>query len=178
MKQKLISILLLILLLPVNNSHAVSSVEQNGDILQIVVPLAGLGTTLAYEKDNSGSKQFFKAFATSQLITYSLKALTQKTRPNGSCCASFPSGHTSAAFMGASFIQHRYGWKYAVPAYIAASYVGYSRVYAQQHYVEDVLAGAMIGVLSSHYLVSPYKNIQILPVVEQNRLSLLLHWQW
>jgi hypothetical protein len=30
--------------------------------------------------------------------------------------------------MGASFIHERYGLKYAIPAYVAASFVGYSRV--------------------------------------------------
>jgi membrane-associated phospholipid phosphatase len=32
---------------------------------------------------------------------------------------------------------------------IAAILVGYSRIYLAQHFLDDVLAGAMIGVLSA-----------------------------
>ncbi len=56
--------------------------------------------------------------------------ITHKERPNGACCESFPSGHTSTAFMGMAFIHERYAWKYAVHAYISTAYVGHTRVHA------------------------------------------------
>lgn len=64
---------------------------------------------------------------------------------------SFPSGHTSTAFTTAlllSFIVRR---KFAVFFFpVVAFLVGYSRVYLAQHFVTDVLAGSLIGLVSAY----------------------------
>ena len=134
------------------------NIEKTGDILQVLIPAIGLGSTILYEEDLNGTKQFFKSLVTTQLITESLKIVTKKQRPNGECCKSFPSGHTSSAFMGAAFIHKRFGWEYSIPAYVGATFVGYSRVQAEKHFVEDVFAGAAVGILSSFYFTNPYKG--------------------
>ena len=95
-----------------------------------------------------------------------------KERPNNGNNDSFPSGHTSTAFQGAAFIQKRYGWKYGAPAYVAASFVGYSRVEADKHHLEDVIAGAAIGILSSYYFTTPYKGVVIAPIANNGVLGL------
>jgi len=60
--------------------------------------------------------------------------------------ASFPSGHTAAAFALAAALQgeSRAGW---VPwvAYPVATLTGWSRVRDQRHWASDVLAGAALG---------------------------------
>ena len=112
---------------------AMGDAGETGDILSLVIPSIAIGETLFYEKDREGTVEFLKAFGSAQLLTEVLKKTIRKRRPNGSCCDSFPSGHSSRAFSGASFIHKRYGFKYSVPAYIAASYVGYSRVDADKH---------------------------------------------
>tara|TARA_R110001583_G_scaffold3965_4_gene23844 strand:+ start:3076 stop:3630 length:555 start_codon:yes stop_codon:yes gene_type:complete len=163
-KQKIGLFVIFILFLPIQvQANAQNQVSKNGDILQIAIPLLGFGSTLVFEDGFEGSTQFLKAFATSQLTTLALKKITQQQRPNGDCCDSFPSGHTSTAFMGASFIQYRYGWKYSVPAYIAATYVGYSRVHTNQHYTRDVIAGAAVGIISSYFMTTKYKGFSITP---------------
>jgi len=149
-------------------SLAGMNTEQTGTALQILIPAVGLGSTLFYEKGNEGLLQFGKAFLTSQLITYGLKKTVHERRPNGICCKSFPSGHTSAAFMGAAFIQKRYGWNYAIPAYLGATYVGYSRVQSKNHYLKDVVAGAVIGTLSSFYFTRPYDTAYTISLREEN----------
>ena len=58
---------------------------------------------------------------------------------------SFPSSHTSASFCGASLVHMAYGYKWAIPFYIAASTVGICRIYIDRHYIHDVIAGAMLG---------------------------------
>lgn len=93
-------------------------------------------------------------------MTHGLKRTIDKERPNGGR-HSFPSGHTSAAFQGASFIHKRYGAKYAIPAYVGATFVGYSRIQADKHDMTDVLAGAAIGTLSSWYFTKEYGNATI-----------------
>ncbi len=154
-----------------------SATEKYGDILQILIPLTGYGATF-YMKDTQGRNQFYKSFLTTVAITQGLKLTVNKQRPNGSGEDSFPSGHTSAAFQGAAFIEQRYGWKYGLPAYAAATYVGYSRVKAKQHYTVDVLAGAAIGTLSSYYFTTAYKNITMMPYVENNGAGVNLSMLW
>ena len=153
-------------------------VEDYGDTLQGVILGAGLGSAVFHEEGSEGTVQFLKSFAVSQVVTEGLKRVTDKTRPDGNCCKSFPSGHTSKAFMGATFIHRRYGWKYAVPAYIAAAYVGYSRVEADKHYWEDVVAGAAIGIVSSWFLTTPYKNLEITPLVGNGVYGVHISKSW
>ena len=125
-----------------------SSIERVGDFLQVGLPLGALGIT-EFTKDLDGKSQFWKSFLVSNSTTYLLKIIVEKERPNGNCCESFPSGHTTAAFSGAMFIQKRYGSKYGVPSLLLASFVGYSRVYAKKHYWIDVACGAAIGIFSN-----------------------------
>ena len=70
---------------------------------------------------------------------------------------SMPSGHTALAFAVATTAALEYKkWYIAVPAFIWAGAVGYSRMYLGVHYFSDVMTGAAIGVGSaflSQYLV-------------------------
>ena len=157
-------------------ARAASDIEVAGDVLQILIPSIAYGTTL-YLDDSEGESQMYQSFFTNLGITYTLKISINRTRPNGGD-HSFPSGHTSAAFQGAGFIHARYGWKYAIPAYISASFVGYSRVYANKHYTSDVLAGAAIGALSSFYFATPYKDINIQPTANNGKYGLQVSTTW
>ncbi|WP_055731858.1 hypothetical protein [Agarivorans gilvus] len=88
-------------------SHADTWVEI-GDYTQVILPLGGLGLSLA-KGDTTGTLQLTKSFATSFTITQSIKWVVDKRRPNFTTNNSFPSGHTTAAFSGASFLHTRYG---------------------------------------------------------------------
>ncbi|VAX12687.1 Membrane-associated phospholipid phosphatase [hydrothermal vent metagenome] len=154
-----------------------SQVEKAGDILQVLIPLSAYGTTF-YMHDTQGTNQFYKSFLSTFVITHALKIAVNEKRPGNNGGQSFPSGHTSAAFQGAAFIQLRYGWKYALPAYAAASFVGWSRIRANKHYPVDVFAGAAIGILSNYYFTSPYKGATLTPYVEKDTLGLSLSMKW
>ena len=125
-----------------------SSIERAGDILQIALPITALSSTYVL-KDKDSRIEFWKSYLSSISLTYLLKYTINKKRPNGDCCESFPSGHTTAAFSGAMFFQKKYGFKYGIPSLLLASFVGYSRVYAQKHYWEDVIVGGTIGIISN-----------------------------
>ncbi len=160
-------------------AHAKSTIEKYGDIGQILIPLTAYGATY-YLDDVEGRQQFYKSFLTTFLITHGLKLTVKKKRPNNNGSQSFPSGHTSAAFQGAAFIQKRYGWKYGLPAYVAASFVGYSRVEdeSRKHDLVDVLAGGSIGILSSYYFTTEYKNITLTPYAQTDTIGVNFSMRW
>ncbi len=145
-----------------------SDFEVAGDITQILLPISAATYSLCL-KDYEGIKQFSYAFSSSLATTYALKYSVNRTRPDGTDY-SFPSGHTTAAFSAASFIHFRYGWGKAIPAYVLASYVGYSRVRADRHYQSDVYAGAIIATGFSYLYTTHYapKDLQIVPLVGKN----------
>ncbi|MGL4761715.1 MAG: phosphatase PAP2 family protein [Sarcina sp.] len=71
---------------------------------------------------------------------------------------SFPSGHASAAFVGA-FILAYYFKKWSVPVYLLAIAIAVSRPFLLVHYPTDVIAGAIIGIISSILAFFFYKVI-------------------
>ncbi len=156
-----------ILIIGLLGSHVVlakSNTELLGDILSLSIPTIAYGTTL-YQEDELGQTEFYKSYGTALGTAVVLKAMVSEERPDKSNNRSFPSGHTASAISGATFIHKRYGIKYAIPAYIGAIYTGYSRVHSQKHFIHDVLAGAILGSVSSWYFTTSYKNIEIHPKV-------------
>ncbi len=158
-----------------SNSFASNQIERAGDIIQIALPLTALGMTIR-EGDSEGRTQFYKAFSATLGTTYALKYSINRTRPNGAGY-SFPSGHTSVAFSGASFIHRRYGFKKAGIAYLSAAFVGWSRIQANKHYPSDVVAGAILGTASSFYFGTD-KSTNITAFKDGKTLGLNLAYSW
>lgn len=64
---------------------------------------------------------------------------------------SFPSGHTSTAFTLALLLALIINKNWAAIFFpLVAFFIGYSRVYLAQHFVTDVLAGMIVGFISSY----------------------------
>ncbi len=132
------------------------TIELSGDIVQYALPTIAAISTIYLKDGTKPGLQFTKSLATAIFATHVLKFGIDKERPNGGSL-SFPSGHTSAAFSGAAFIEKRYGLKWGVPCYVLASYVGWTRVDALKHDWVDVSFGAVLGVLSAYTFTKPYK---------------------
>jgi membrane-associated phospholipid phosphatase len=116
-----------------------------------------------------------ESLADAEILTVVVKAVTRRTRPSSippggdfsdtwfktgwgssfSGAASFPSGHTIAAFSVATVIARRYGSHHWVPwvAYGLAGLVGFSRVTNQAHFPSDVFLGAALGYSVSRFAV-------------------------
>jgi hypothetical protein len=95
-------------------------------------------------------------------ITQLLKKLTHVSRPNGGTL-SFPSGHTSNAFSGATVLFHEYrdyNLLIAGSGYLFSTATGALRVTNNAHWVPDVLVGAGIGIIVTNlvYYLEPLKN--------------------
>jgi hypothetical protein len=114
--------------------------------------------------------------ATSHLIMGltmgSLKKSTKIERPDGSSFDSFPSGHTTIAFVGAEFLYQEYKdvsiW-YGVSGYIVAAGTGAFRVVNNRHWFTDVVAGAGIGILSTKAAYWLYPTINKLFASKNNK---------
>jgi hypothetical protein len=48
----------------------------------------------------------------------------------------------------ATALERHFGWRYAVPVYVFASYVSMSRLHDNVHYLSDVTAGAAVGIIA------------------------------
>jgi membrane-associated phospholipid phosphatase len=114
---------------------------------------------LVFVLDAAGMKGKYKP--QTQLIMYGMgvigtaavvqpmKRIIGRERPNGNDQRSFPSGHTSTAFAAAEFLNQEYGKKYpwvSVAGYATAGLTGYLRLYNDEHWLGDILAGAAIGM--------------------------------
>jgi len=147
-------------------THADSGLETSGNILHLAIPTAALVSSIIHEPDYDGAIQLVKSVGVSRVAVESLKFAFPNERPDHSGDDAFPSGHSADTFAAATFIQRRYGWRWAVPAYMAALYVGYTRVESDKHENEDVLAGAAIGIASGLIFSDRYSGVSISPVVD------------
>jgi membrane-associated phospholipid phosphatase len=75
--------------------------------------------------------------------------------------ASFPSGHTSAAFAAATVLMRELNAAHPRARWIAgplllgsATFVGFSRVYDKQHWPSDVVVGAALGSITGYEVVA------------------------
>ena len=134
-----------------------TAVEKIGDYAQFVPAIASLATIIG-KGDKEGFWQFTKAMGGNLAATWTLKYAIDKRRPEGRLDGhAFPSGHTSFAFQGASYLQRRYGWTYGIPAYVVAVFVAYSRLEGinTRHDGWDVLGGIITGIGSTYLFTTP-----------------------
>lgn len=92
---------------------------------------------------------------TAGIVVQSMKRIVRRERPYGNDFNSFPSGHTSTAFVAAEFLHQEFGhhspW-ISVAGYTTAAATGYMRLYNNQHWMADVLAGAALGMASTKFI--------------------------
>lgn len=83
------------------------------------------------------------------MVVQTTKRVTQLRRPDGFGNNTFPSGHTSTAFVAAEFLNQEYGARsplISAAGYLMASAVGYMRIYNNRHWFRDIVSGAGIGM--------------------------------
>lgn len=149
------------------------TVSSIGAIAPVALPVALFATGLVVRQSewtNLG-REGVEAFALSGVATTLIKGLVGRERPsvaNGdidvykpgqgfanNAFASFPSGHTTVAFAVATALAagtvddtrwvHR---TVSILGYTGATAVGLSRMYTNNHWASDVVAGAAIGITS------------------------------
>lgn len=102
------------------------------------------------------------AYATMGIAVNGIKVAAREQRPDSPARNSFPSGHTATAFMGAEFMRREYAHKspwLAYSGYAVATVTGLLRIYNDRHWVNDVVAGAAIGIASTKLAYWLYPRI-------------------
>lgn len=84
---------------------------------------------------------------------------------------SFPSSHAARAFAAAAVFSDHYPQPVPFIAYSAASLIGLSRIYLDEHYSSDVFAGAALGFAMGKALSWRHQNHQkqwmVLPMLPE-----------
>ena len=135
------------------NIHVPTSVDSNMKWVPLLamwlLDITGMKTR------NKWTKQILLVSASQAvrtLITKPVKKATEQVRPDSFRHNSFPSGHTSTAFAGAEILRMELKDNYpalSYTGYAAAATTAFLRLYNNKHWLSDVVAGAVIGVVST-----------------------------
>lgn len=115
---------------------------------------AGYGMNLFGFKGRHDVADATIIFATAYILleasTFAIKIPVHSPRPNLKNNNSFPSGHTAIAFCGAELLRREY-WHVSpwigIGGYAVAACTGFMRLYNNAHWLNDVIAGAGLGIL-------------------------------
>lgn len=119
-------------------------------IVQVPVILGAYAWSLHRQDD--GLHDFItttiSVYTINGLATVAVKGIANTDRPsdewNGGKFG-FPSFHTSSSFAMAAVVEEYYGCRAALPAYVLAGLIGWSRIDEQDHDLSDVVFGAAMG---------------------------------
>lgn len=87
-------------------------------------------------------------------VTQGLKNMIKEKRPNGEDGKSFPSGHTSIAYLSATVLSREYGYIspwISIGGYGCATATQFLRMRHNNHWINDTFVGAGIGMLSANF---------------------------
>ena len=175
-----------------------ATAQHHGDALDDVLqhtPMATVFILKASEEvglaDSCYSRSTWAGLALTAVATYTLSTATAyglkqvvgELRPDKSDRRSFPSGHATYAFAGATMLHHEYGhvspW-ISIGGYGVAALTAVDRVRRDRHYLHDVCVGAAIGIAATeltYYLrkkLIKSKNIDL--SFSGQTFDLAVHW--
>ena len=148
----------------VSSDHPLGKYSKLGDLLGKSVPnlayVIAMGSDYLLTKDQLAldrSILMAKATIYSGAVTNIIKTSARETRPNGGSY-SFPSGHATVAFAFSSLVTMEHSLPWGIAANAMATFVGFSRMNDNAHYLHDVLAGATIGTMYGIGVYNAFQN--------------------
>jgi membrane-associated phospholipid phosphatase len=174
-----------------NKSSFNDFISQFDKSFSVTIPLVGILGTYGYglafkdPKIRNLGLQLMESCAYSGVITVALKSIVGRSRPyidkgnmewnpftTNNDHLSFPSGHATLSFafctVMANHIDNIY-WK--IGWYSAAAVVSAARIYHDQHWLSDVLAGSAIGYFIGDYVSKHPENLseqEVRPISDFN----------
>jgi membrane-associated phospholipid phosphatase len=137
---------------------AMSGLSSAADYSRISLVVAGLLATAGPSGRRAAKSGLVALGLTAAIVNAVIKPLAGRRRPDAAAAAvpiarrvempssaSFPSGHSAAAFAFAGGVGRELPWAGAAMAVVATT-VAYSRVHTGVHYPGDVIAGALCGL--------------------------------
>jgi membrane-associated phospholipid phosphatase len=138
-----------------------------------------VGLFYFYFKQKKTGISLLYSFITSGLVVQIIKNLIHAPRPKiffesgqylffvdgitRTGYSSFPSGHTATAFAIATvFVIIMQNKKWQLPILFAAILVGYSRIYLAQHFLLDIIVGAIVGIITAVLSVYLANNSRVI----------------
>jgi membrane-associated phospholipid phosphatase len=143
-----------------------------------LVSVTGLVTRQSFRKTLAQIQLIGESVITTSAVTLLLKEITHRERPNGTCCTSFPSGHSSCTFALATALHEIYGDIPGAIFYAIAAFVASSRINDNKHYLSDVTAGAVLGIVIGRGFARQYRSeweLEVKP--DPTGLSINLRWR-
>lgn len=148
-----------------------SSVASFGSVLGdgftqggLAVAVWGIGRASSHRRVEHTGSDLIRAQVLNGVITQAIKFGAGRERPSGGS-HSFPSGHTSATFATAAVIHANYGIAAGLPAYAVGTFVGWSRIRGNHHWLSDAIFGAAVGLASgraaSHKHNTPWSIVPV-----------------
>jgi membrane-associated phospholipid phosphatase len=149
------------------------NLEQAGNVVQFYGIALGTGFIAYGKAQNNGLLMDngwiqWEGAATAGTIALIAKWVIGRARPDEgdpdyfkafSGNDSFPSGHTTVAFTAAMITSEEYpSWWVRIPAFMAATAVGVSRIAADRHWAGDVLAGGLLGTGVGHAIFTVHRK--------------------
>ena len=135
-------------------------------LLIVCGTLALLGWVCARSRMGEAGCLGALAFMVAGLVEYALKYLVGRPRPAaagplfGPEFDSFPSGHATSVFAVATVlgaVYPRLRW----PLYALAAAIALGRVYLARHYLSDIVAGALIGLVIASLLLRQRSSMPV-----------------
>lgn len=154
-----------------------NGVTTRSALISASVPAIGLIYSYSIG-DIEGIKELTLGCAVSAQLTTFLKNTVQRRRPNSENNLSFPSGHASFSFSGASYLHHRYGLGWGLPMYAVATAISIQRVNVKDHYWSDVIAGAALGFATGALFTARYPEVLIEPHFNASNRSAGLQFKY
>lgn len=136
------------------NTRASSFAYRYDDFLPYLPLVVMFGLKMAGVKSNSSWKKMILSTILSYVLMGAIVLTTKEfagvLRPDGSDFLSFPSGHTATVFTAATLLYKEYGyknWWAGAASFLPAVVTGLTRQLNNRHWLSDVMAGAIIGIM-------------------------------
>ncbi len=133
----------------------------------------GVGIASGHRTVAHIGSDLIRAQALNAVITRGLKFAIGRRRPSGGP-ESLPSGHTSASFTSAAVLGSHFGPRVGVPAYLAAGFIGWTRVRDNAHWLTDVIVGGAIGAAVGRTVTRNHGNSSwaVVPTASHDQVAI------